>query len=232
MSDDLAGTPCRACRNPVFEGGKVVLCSRCDSYQHVRCWTAAGRCGATVKCRGKPVPVAVVKLQPPGPSAAEIAEAVEARTQEILHPIIADLRSAMAHAEDVDALRKTVAQSAETAQERVEALRREVESRTERIRQLVAAVETRLAGTPVPIDRNDLARIAKDVREGGEAGARLAGAAIEAHIEALRRAVSVDLHEVLLAVEACRWDTAARRHPLPWDGRTDDVLAPRGSGPG
>jgi len=28
------------------------------------------------------------------------------------------------------------------------------------------------------------------------------------------------------AVDACRWDTGARRHPLPWDERPDAVFLP------
>src|SRR5436190_22987526 len=104
---------CHACRELVFEEGSVVLCSRCDQFQHVRCWSEAGRCTATMKCKGKPVPVAVVKLQPPGPSAEEIADLVEARTQEVLHPLVADLRSEMAHHSDVEAVRKQITQSNE-----------------------------------------------------------------------------------------------------------------------
>jgi hypothetical protein len=232
MNEDLAATKCPACREAVFDRGSVVTCSRCDEYQHLKCWNAGGRCRAATKCKGKPVPVAVVKLQPPGPTAAEISEAVEARTQELLHPIIADLRSAMAHGEDVETVRVSVAQTAEATLARIEQARIEMDTRTENIRRLVAAVETRLAAAPPPIDRGDLTKSAKEIREGVEGAAREAGASMESRLAELRSAVSSELHEILLAVEACRWDTGARRHPLPWDDRTDDVLDPRGAGRG
>jgi hypothetical protein len=232
MSEDLAATKCRACREAVFDEGSVVACSRCDDYQHLKCWNAAGHCTATAKCKGKPVHVAVVKLAPPGPSAAEIAEAVEARTQELLHPIMADLRSAMAHGEDVETVRVSVAQTAEATLARIEQARIEMDTRTENIRRLVAAVEARLAAAPPPIDRADLTRAAKEIRDGVEGAAREAGASTESRLADLRAAISSELHEILLAVEACRWDTGARRHPLPWDGRSDDVLDPRGAGRG
>jgi len=232
MTDDLAATKCRACREAVFDKGSVVACSRCDGYQHLKCWNAAGRCTSTAKCKGKPVPVAVVKLAPPGPSAAEIADAVEARTQELLHPIMADLRSAMAHGEDVEALRVSVAQTTEATLARIEQARIETETRTENIRRLVAAVDARLAAAATPLQRADLTRAAKEIKDGVESAAHEAGATTEGRLAELRTAISSELHEILLAVEACRWDTGARRHPLPWDGRTDDVLDPRGAGRG
>jgi hypothetical protein len=227
---ELKDTPCAACREPVFEKGSVVLCSTCDAYQHLRCWSERRRCAASEKCKGKPVPVAVVRLAPPGPSAAEIADAVEAKTQELLHPMFADLRSAMAHAEDVETLREAFGHSAEAGQDRVEALARDLEQRTERIRQMLTALEARLASAPAPLGRDDLSRAAKEIRDGFDSAVRRAAPPLDKEIADLRQAVSLALHEVLRAVEACRWDTGARRHPLPWDGTSDDVLAPRAAG--
>jgi hypothetical protein len=227
---DVADTICHGCRTPVFERGSVVLCGRCDAYQHLGCWSESGRCRATPKCKGKPVPVAVVKLQAAGPTAEQIAELVETRTQEILHPLVADLRSEMAHHEDVEALRKQLAQSNEAAEARVETLRRDLETRTEKIRQLVAAVDARVAAVPAGLDRNDLARTSKEIREGLDAALKQSGPSVDTQLADLRRAISSELHGVLMAIEACRWDTGSRRHPLPWDGRTDDVLAPRTAG--
>jgi len=232
MTADLAATTCPGCRTIVFEQGAVVACSRCDAYQHLKCWNAKGRCTASMKCKGKLVPVAVVKLAPPGPTAFEIAEAVEARVQEILHPVVADLRSAMAHGEDVEALSGSVARTAEATLARIEQARIEMESRTENIRRLVAAIDARLAAAPAPVDRSELARTAKEIRDAADGAAHETGAALESRLVEIRAAISSDLHEILVAVEACRWDTGARRHPLPWDGRTDDVLEARGGGRG
>ena len=225
---ELKDTPCAVCDAPVFEKGAVVVCSVCDAYHHNGCWNRTGHCSARPKCKGRAVPVAVVKLQPPGPTAAEIADAVGERTQEILHPVVADLRSAMAHAEDVESLRKTILESARTAKERSESALRELEARGDALRQLVAAADARVAALPVPAGRDDVAHAVKEIRERNDALILEASSSLEAQIAEMRRAVSAELHEVLLAVEACRWDTGARRHPLPWDTRPDEILSPRG----
>jgi hypothetical protein len=225
-----ADLPCPACEGPAFGAGAVVLCTVCDSYQHLACWTRAHRCTAAVKCKGKPQPVAVVRLEPPGPSAAEIADAVETRVQEIVHPLLADVRAAMAHGEDLEAFRSQAAKSFEETRARLESLRTEVEERAEKLRQVCAAIDARLAAAPPPVDRASLAALASEVREGADAGLRHASAALEGQLRELSRAMTAHMQGVILAVEACRWDTAARRQPLPWDERPEDVLAPRAAG--
>lgn len=227
MTDErLEALPCPACRKPVFAHGSVVLCSKCDAYQHLSCWTKRKGCSGEAKCKGKSVPVAVVKLEPPHPTADEISAIVEQRLTDVVHPLMADLRSVVAHGEDLDALRRAAREQAESSRAAIEEFRRDVEGRLEKLRQLVAAMDQRESTSPQPLLREDLSQATREANERADAADAALREAVVAEVGTLRRSVAAELHGILLAVEACRWDTAARRHPLPWDGRTDDVLAP------
>ena len=225
-SPPLDTLPCAACNRPVFAGGNVVLCARCDAYQHKACWVKRGACAAAAKCKGKPVHVAVVRLEPPHPTSDDVSAIVLARVNEVVHPLVADLRSVVAHSEDLTALRRTIEAQAAAARADAEQARRAIEGRIDELRRLVVAMDDRERTAPVPIVREDLTAQATQVAERTAGSVAELRTTLTRELESLRTAVGADLHGVLVAIEACRWDTAARRHALPWDDRTDDVLAP------
>lgn len=226
MTIETSARVCPVCREALFAEGAVVLCSKCDATQHQRCWARTDECGATPKCKGRPQPVAVVRLEPARPTASEIAAAVQKQFRDVLDPLVFELRSSLAHGEDVEKLRRTVRELADAAQERLEAFRRDVDTRFETLRVAVADLERRPASTPLPVVREDVERAAGAAAARAEQAIADLRASVAADLAALRRSTEVDLHGILVAVEACRWDTAARRQPLPWDTRSDDVLDP------
>jgi hypothetical protein len=234
MKHELGAQPCTACRGPVFSGAAVVVCAKCGGFTHRTCWTSQkDRCALAGCGSKKSTPVAVVRLQPPGPTVEELTAAVHERFEKVFHAVMTDVRTAMAHQEDLDRLREEVrglralVESGATAgQEREAALRKDVESHIREAVRAVSVVETAVRNLPKPTVAQELTDVSRDLA--GRTDRALADLRREL-TDALREAtreLAVESRRTLAAVEACRWDTAARRSPLPWDARSDDVALP------
>jgi hypothetical protein len=238
MPDDLAQTPCPACDEPVFDGRPAVRCAKCGAFVHRACWTTAGaRCTAE-HCGSKRADhVAVVRLQPPGPTATEIGAEVAAKLDEFLKPALADVRLVMARREDVDRLRREVhdarnaaeAESAAARERAVEA-RATLLARLDELEKAVAETEQLLRAAPTPPKAEEISQASTAAVELATRNVATLRDEVLAAIAVSDRAARVEARRNLAASEACRWDTAARRRPLPWDQSGEDVVRPAPAG--
>jgi ElaB/YqjD/DUF883 family membrane-anchored ribosome-binding protein len=232
MPDALAGLACSGCRDAVFDGRPVVRCSKCGAYCHQECFVKTARCPVQ-QCAGKKWEgVAVVRLEPPGPDVREIAAAVRADFEDVLHPLMAGVRSDMAQHEDVEKLHAEVLAAAKAAQTRDEALRARLDSTVLEIERALAeharaiAETQRLVRALPTVGPKEFGDVAQSVAASvGERTERLRES-VHAALDALRQTVSVESRRNLVAIEACRWDTAAHGRPLPWDEGAARVLNP------
>lgn len=234
MKHDLAAEPCTACRAPVFSGAAVVVCAKCGGFEHRTCWTGAkGRCSLPGCGSKKSTAVAVVRLEPPGPTVEELTASVHARFEQVFHKVMADVRTAMAHREDVERLREEIRtlraalqSQVDAGREREAALRRDVQGHFQEAVKAVSVVEQAVRNLPKPTVAHELTEVSRELAgRTDRAVAELRRELTEALREAARE-LSIESRRTLAAVEACRWDTAARRSPLPWDSRSDDTTLP------
>ncbi len=240
MPDALASLPCPLCSSPAFDGRPAVQCGACGLFLHRECFTTLGRCPKKTCGAKKPVTVAVVRLEPPGPDLASIAEAARKSFESVLHPMIADMRSEMAHREDVERLRPSLgaiegamSRHAEETQALIESVRAGLDRRIADVAAALAEAERRLRAAPqlAPADIAAAVRpVAEQASQSFELRVTRLREELSQSLSALERAVRVEAQRNLLAIEACRWDTAARGSPLPWDARSDQVLDPAPSG--
>jgi len=234
MKHDLQTTPCGACAAPVFTGAAAVVCAKCGAFAHRTCWTAAkDRCSGANCGSRKCTPVAVVRLQPPGPTVEELTASVHARFEEVFHKVMADVRMSMSHREDVEKLRDEVRAvrvamqtEAESAKEREASLRKEMHGHIQEAVRAVQALEQAVRSIPKPSVGQELSEASKDIAGRTDRAVSELRKQIVESLQETARDLRIEARRNLAAVEACRWDTAARRSPLPWDARSDDVALP------
>lgn len=227
MAFESESTPCAVCRTKLFDGGPVVLCSRCGRHQHQRCWAERGeRCVATERCKGKALPVAVVELEPRAPSAAEIAAEVEARVERIAAGLEERVLVQMANQVDVESLRSHVTRQVQKALERLDETRDGLKAAIGEAANRIAALESAVAEASQRPAQDDGPDVAAVVRAGVADAVGELRASLDARLDETRARVLSELHRNLLAIEACRWDTAAARDPIPWDDRAQSVVLP------
>ncbi len=236
MATDLSRLACPECMEQVFAGVAAYLCDRCDTYQHKRCWNSAKRCIATEGCRGKPREVVVVRLEAPGPTADAIADRVEERLAGVIGPAFQKLSKGVAQQKDVERIKNALSNIADAvgaADSRVEELRAALDGGLREIRRIIeeAGEQTRVA-EPMPapgVSDDELRRIVQETSARADEAALEMRSSLEGLLSELSSTVRTELYRVQRAVDACRWDTGARRHPLPWDERPNEVFL-QGSG--
>jgi hypothetical protein len=233
MPTDISHLACPACMEQVFSGYEAYLCDRCDRYQHKRCWNEAGRCTASDRCRGKPREVVVVRLEASGPTAEVIAETVERRLGESLTGPLEELGRQLAKQRDMERVKnalRNIHDAIGAADSRVEDLRAALDAGLRDLRRTLDDMgdKTHVAEV-VPasgVSDEELSRIVRETSERMDASAERLRETLAGLLSGLSSDVRSELYRVQQAVDACRWDTGARRHPLPWDERSEGVFLP------
>lgn len=232
MPDDLLHHPCTGCRRAVFDGQPAAQCAKCGAYWHRKCATGAGRCTIERCGSGKWTDVAVVRLEPPGPTLEQIATAVRTDFQRALDEVSTRIRGEMAYRTDVEKFRAEASEAASAAslreqrlRERVDALGASLEKRLDEHRKAVAEVLQAVRSIPT-VGPREIQEVGRVVSASLEQQSAKLQAEVAASLAELRSTVVVESSRNFAAIEACRWDTAARRRPLPWHDGSDRVLEP------
>ncbi len=234
MAIDIEHLACPTCLDTVFSGNEAYVCNRCDTYQHRRCWNEAGRCGGSDSCKGKPRDVVVVRLEAAGPTTSEIADEVEERLRKLVMPPLKSLHNTVAKPSDLEPTKAAVLDASRDTKARFSDLRESVDAGVRGVRELVSSLDGRvkeLADRPQQeqgISEEDITRLVRETTARVDSAVKALEKQVESQLdgltESLRSELRSELFKVQQAVEACRWDTAARRTPFPWDARPDDLF--------
>lgn len=223
---------CHACMD-VFTGSEAYICDKCETYQHRRCWNQAGRCQGSERCRGKPRDVVILRLEAPGPSAGEIGDEVEKRLRDVVLPPVESVQQTGAKQQDVERIKnalRNISDAVGSSDTRVEELRAAVDAGLRDLRRTIAEMDekTHVAEVMQPsgVSDEELKRIVQETSSRMDESAEHLRESLDGLLSALSKEMRAELYRVQQAVDACRWDTGARRHPLPWDERPDAVFLP------
>jgi len=224
---------CSACRKPVFNQPIVMRCGQCGEFQHEACAIKGARCAVSRACKGKVERMAVVRVPHAGPTADEIAAAVDPLIQTAVGPLEAKL----------DAQSATLTEQQRAAEARVPVAQQELATMGARFDTTMEAldkalqtvlrvardIDKRTLYQPKPLTQKQLAETVAVVSDRIEELSGAESERAEARLTLLRAQLVPDLRAAVRAIEACRFDVVSVRHPAPWEAAGGDILAPAAS---
>lgn len=218
MDDSMVKLRCPGCARPVFDGWRVVRCTKCEVHHHEPCWQERGGCAGTRGCKGKPAPVVLVHVPHQGPTADAVAAAVEARIWPELCARMDQFDAALPPREAVEEIRNEVVTLRDNVARRLSDLRKDMESRFAEQRAELSAELARLEERrEPPLDRAALQATAGGLRNRMEELSKRTSEQVRELVENAQAQLASEMRATLEAVEACRWAVAAERNPFPWD---------------
>ncbi len=224
---------CPACRRPVFTTAVVVRCLQCGEFQHEGCAVKGARCGARSTCKGKIERCTVVRVPHAGPTTEAIAASIDQLVQSALEPLEAKLD---AHAGALIEHRKVGDAAAQTTQEELATMRAGFDTATgaldkalQTVLRVTRDIDKRTLYQAKPLSQKQLEDSVAAISDRIDQSSAVEGERAEARMALLRAQLVPDLRAAVRAIEACRFDVVAARHPAPWEAGTDGLLAPAAS---
>jgi len=221
---------CPACRKAVFTDPVVMRCLQCGEFQHDSCAGKGSRCGVSATCKGKTERCVVVRVPHAGPTKNEISESIDALVQKALAPLATKLD---AQAQTLADQHKVGVAADESAQQELTTLRARsdtalgaLEKALQTVLRVTRDIDKRTLYQQKPLSQKQLEESIATIAERIEESTAAEGERLDTRLALLRAQLVPDLRGAVRAIEACRFDVVAARHPAPWETGVQDVLAP------
>ena len=223
MPEGTVDTRCPVCERPVFDGCNVVRCSRCEALHHEPCWQKRSVCSGRASCKGKPLPVLVVRV----PATVDVAElsavAGKAAADHVADEALPRLEARVESRASTDeltavrdaitarvgvletALRDVIRSEGDKTRQEMERLRVQVEAASATVRALAAPGAALASTVTEAVDANLETRFKRlEARVDGLAEETRAG------VEAAAQMLHAKLDEAHFALDRVH-------RPFPWD---------------